>query len=145
MQIQNQELSSASSFVRINLSITARLVTVNMSFQVNSAVLKTTRRGWHEIEIADELLTCVRTTLERDASSVLEITSIRDADIEWKFQAANNEQADGDAERQQAPQLGHERSSDQWVPLASAKSMKDAIHNSFQMLIENPKLNEGIE
>ena len=48
------------------------------------------------------------------------------------------------AERQQAPQLGHEQSSDQWVPLASAKSMKDAIHNSFQMLIENPKLNEGI-
>ena len=149
----------ASPFVRINLSISARLVTVNMSFEVNSCLLKATSRGWHEIEIADELLTCVRTTLERDAMSILEISSMRDADIEWKFQ----EQAEPEAEERKerilagqrlrqplGPQQQRQRqqslapSAEHWIPLVSAKAMKDAVHNSFRVLMANPTLTEGV-
>lgn len=112
------------SFVRIYFSISARLVTVNVSFEVNSSILKSSRNGWQEVEIADELLTCVRTTLERDAISVLEVSSMRHATIEWK--------------RQDTTSQGKEH----WTPLVSAKSMKDAIHNSFEEIMANSLSNE---
>ena len=137
-----------------------------MSFEVNSSLLKTTSRGWHEIEIADELLTCVRTTLERDAISILEISSMRDAYVEWKFQQQQNDSAELDCEReeeddkerrapgqgpQQLKQLQEQRRYRQqnrappverWIPLVSAKAMKDAVHNSFRVLMANSKIDE---
>jgi hypothetical protein len=103
-------VSVATTNVRINISVLARLATVNMSFEVNSTLLTTSSKGWAEIEIADELLSAMRSTLDRDAKNFMDVSSSMHASFDWQTSQ------------------GH------WIPLISGKDMKNAVHEKFHTL-----------
>ena len=103
---RNMQMNSS---VRINISVFARLATVNMSFEVNSKVLKRSSNGWTEVEVGEELMTAMHATLDRDAKNLLKI-SARKAAIDWQD------------------------SEGKWYPLTSGAAMKNCIHERFHNL-----------
>ena len=99
-----------STSIRINISVLARLATVNMSFEVNSKLLTTSSNGWSEIEIGDELMTAMRATLDRDAKNLLDVSSSRNASFDWQDTQG------------------------EWQPLTSGTAMKTAVQEKFHNL-----------
>ena len=109
VHLQHSQNLRLNPTVRINICVYARLATINMSFEVNRKVLSTSSKGWTEIEVAEEVMTAMRATLDRDAKNLLEV-SARKAAMDWQDTTG------------------------EWHPLTSGAAMKNCIHEKFHNL-----------
>ena len=101
------------------MTVLARLATIKMAFEVNSIVLNNSKSGrneWAELEVAEELVTAMKVTLDREARNLLEVPA-RKAVLDWQD------------------------SQGEWHPLSSGAAMKHSIHDKLHNLDvgNNPK------